>query len=338
MLQNRGGVRKYMVTSGVVTANVKVADCMEERRAALNNKKNGMFSYGDSIAAGNDSYGRVHILPFDLLLTWKDIPQSVRDRQRYNGVRLGQFRPPVFSSFSGMIVDRSNSGQNDEIARQQLEDTLVAFGWNADTPYTFGELSQDDSGLTAIVHGSFTTRNTGIKAIAPGKLVQWRAPPIGDSYANFMQKRERLPGYSQAQASNARLLAVLEEYDAGKSCESVVTDLALGILRKANAGGVQLDADTIRAAGAQALSGKSPLGFTIEEAMLLRAFDYGDIVAFAGPAAQSISGVPAADRDARDAALRKVNALGFILHNASQKVVGRSLNYSIPGGELHLVH
>lgn len=165
---NRGSARHDVVSSGLVVFNVDSSASIAEYRlssAAADPTKN---YWGPLLGKGPDANHRLHIRPWQLLLTHRrGGAKAMRDAvQSTNGRNIANLRMPVFSSFN-LYPKKSASAIYDEIE---------ALGFAADW-MVYGEPTQIDSGLACVVSGSFTTTNTGVSNWTPGMLLKWTPPP-----------------------------------------------------------------------------------------------------------------------------------------------------------------
>lgn len=361
--RTRGPAGKGYVTTGVVTANVKVSvEGIEFRAKHIDDQ---FFVIGTDLGAertGVDPRANVHIHQHEPLFTYSTISQEVKDKYRHPG-QLAQFRPATWSSFTRMntgvpknIFDRvvaTEEGKKaiHEVWREMFETSITFVGWSAE-PYTFNELTQLDNGVASIVAGSFTTEHTGVKDIHPCKLVQARAPPVA---AEFLQKydeeRYKHMGWSSGMAPG-RYTALLEEFDASEGCTGIMTRAAMQFTDFLHAQSAPTSAALFFDPTLAALFfADDALENTSVKDTLTSAHDavlsfcrmfpadmrLGVATALAGPGSAAWASLttppPYAERELY---MKAIGAVGACLHAQASKIVGKSLSFTPPGGQLHL--
>lgn len=349
-----GGVKQQLVTAGIITANVKVSSAGMEHRANYANKENYIIGSSVNAAAlgsGADPRGNVNIRPFDLLLTYKEVPKSELSKYSY-GQALAQFRPPTFSSFTGMDTgikteeyrrtgDDKTDYNSQELLRLRLQNKFVKIGFSADW-YTFNEATQKDSGVAAIVAGSFTTTHTGTDVIMPGQLVQWCAPPVVPEFIDkYVRARRTSPGYA-SQMQDGRFPALLEPFSAKNSAHTLVRQAAL-LVQKATQPAALLTLfgdkdgrDPLKASSALDAQSNAVTDFALAMAKMV-----GGGAADAQIMLDLLASAPAAgespqDQTRRNAMFTVVEAMAELFHITSEKIVGRSLGLAFPGQGLKM--
>jgi hypothetical protein len=350
-----GGLKQPMVTAGLITANVKVSSAGMEHRAQYANKENFIITLpgvAASLGFGADPRGNVNIRPFDLLFTYKHVPASELMRHS-SGQTLAQFRPPTFSSFTGMDTGIKKSDYErtsdvkmnfaqQEVLRQMVEDKLVKIGFSADW-YTFQEPTQKDSGVAAIVAGSFGTMHTGTSVIMPGQLVQWRAPPVVEEYIQEYSRLRRTNPNSASQMQDGRFPALLEPFDARTSTHAIV-NRAAKLLRTAFKGEklAELFREKIGRDPRKAVEKLDAQSNALADFVLSSPNpDANARVAAALSTLKTLALDPtklsAAEKIERTALYAAVDAMGELFHIASEKIVGRAINLAWSGQQLKLI-
>jgi hypothetical protein len=188
---NRNPTNGDVVSTNLITCNVMVAEkvaAMRMKNATL--RIPGYDVMGPAIGRGKDPAAALHIKPWRPLITYRDMSWRDVVETRRNGVLHPMLKLPVFGSFNGVTVKEGTT-------QDQFQDKYTMFGFSC-TFYSFEEQSQSDTELSAVVSGSFTTLNTGIKRFLPGDLVMWRAPYVDrEKREEFKQLRNRLGAVSE---------------------------------------------------------------------------------------------------------------------------------------------
>ena len=158
---NRGSAAKNLVTQGLVTMNVGNGESIVRAR----HETKGPNKFAPDTSFNGDAYAFDHVHQFQPLM----VPRTQARRslaQNLNMHSVGALTLEPFATFNGF--DHENK------TREEIEDEIDVIGFAA-TPYTYGEPTQTDSGIAAIIAGSFTTQNTGTSLLMPGQLLQWKA-------------------------------------------------------------------------------------------------------------------------------------------------------------------
>ena len=192
------------VSQGLVTFNCNTGDeVVAERRADDRAGKFGTEGFN------GDEYAHYHIHQWGGLVVdnanIKEAARLARDAYSADAARL-----PVSATFNGYHPE----GRSMEEIEQSF--TFVGF---AASPYTYGEVSQVNGGVAAIVQGSFSTRNTGTSTWHPGMRLMWRAWPMRPEDKPELDRlnglRRRLGGIDNANPLS-RYPVRLEECDLNK--------------------------------------------------------------------------------------------------------------------------
>lgn len=153
-------------TIGLVTVNYAVARNLgDSRQRALDTTQQDMV-IGASLSDGKDQYGNLHIRFFDPLFTDAVVP-GTESTAAYTD--LVETKSQVFTSFNGR-KKRHPKETNEQIMAR------VMFAGFAQGTFTFGAMTQDDSGVAGDVRAgeSIFWRAPESELGNPGDLIQWQ--------------------------------------------------------------------------------------------------------------------------------------------------------------------
>ena len=205
---NRGSQRKDLVTQGLVTFNCGSGKNIAEYRAKNAGSPNHFA--GVTSIASTDRGAALHVKPWELMLTFKDHGSMAKGYARSHISRnMTNLRPEPFTKFGGIK----------KASEAEFRKTLTPLGFAADY-HVYFEPSQMDLGVAAVVSGSFTTNNTGTEMWQPGALIKWGPPPMNpdaseaiDSVTRmFVDKRRKVGAVSPSEPADI-FPAVLSPFD-----------------------------------------------------------------------------------------------------------------------------
>lgn len=202
---NRGAAAKNIVSQGLVTMNVGSGErIVAERRADKSATR-----FAPDASYNGDAYAAHHVYQYQpLMVSRQSTKRSLVQSLTMHSVGALTLEP--FATFNGY-----NHGNR---TREEIEEDIDIIGF-AGTPYTYGEATQNDGGLAAIIAGSFTTQNTGTSSIVPGQLLQWKAYDMRDTADDkaaleaFHAKRRQTNAVSNSQPYG-RYQPRIEPFDA----------------------------------------------------------------------------------------------------------------------------
>ena len=153
-------------TTGLVTVNYAVARNLGDARQRALDTTNQDMVIGASLSDGKDQYGNLHIRFFDPLFADAVVP-GTETTAAYTD--LVETKSQVFTSFNGR-KKRSRQETNEQIMARTM------FAGFAQGTFTFGALTQDDSGVAGDVRAgeSIFWRAPEEEMGNPGDLVQWQ--------------------------------------------------------------------------------------------------------------------------------------------------------------------
>ena len=205
---NRGSQRKDLVTQGLVTFNCGSGKNIAEYRAKNAGSPNHFA--GVTSIASTDRGAALHVKPWELMLTFKDHGSMAKGYARSHISRnMTNLRPEPFTKFGGIK----------KASEAEFRKTLTPLGFAADY-HVYFEPSQMDLGVAAVVSGSFTTNNTGTEMWQPGALIKWSPPPmdptesvaIDSKTREFVEKRRKVGAVSPSEPADI-FPAVLSPFD-----------------------------------------------------------------------------------------------------------------------------
>lgn len=202
---NRGAAAKNIVSQGLVTMNVGSGErIVAERRADKSATR-----FAPDASYNGDAFAAHHVYQYQpLMVSRQSTKRSLVQSLTMHSVGALTLEP--FATFNGF-----NHGNR---TREEIEEDIDVIGF-AGTPYTYGEATQNDGGLAAIIAGSFTTQNTGTSSIVPGQLLQWKAYDMRDTADDkaaleaFHAKRRQTNAVSNSQPYG-RYQPRIEPFDA----------------------------------------------------------------------------------------------------------------------------
>ena len=338
----RRGDAKELVTQGLVTFNVDASTSVAEFRKQLASTSTDLSKYwGRGLTPkGTDGDRTLHVLPWQLLLTYKRGPTDVikklmKNRQARN---MANIRVPVFSTFN--MYPRTPT--------EQVYREITALGFSANY-HVFGEPTQVDGGLACVVSGSFSTTNTGISGWAPGMLIKWSPPPADPAELQRFEKQRENANAITAEYPKGYYPAILEpfnfDYDIRQYVQRRIAPWIAKLHTDAAAAANMLDfrrldlhkatdpdeeffmqllrADILRMA--PALGSLMPTGSTDRVALAK--------LLFPAPGA----GAPTLSRQEKQAAEDYFVIMCQAIHDVSSRTVGKSIDFCLPSGKGGLV-
>lgn len=153
-------------TIGLVTVNYAVARNLGDARQRALDTTDQDLVIGASLSDGKDQYGNLHIRFFDPLFTDAVVP-GTETSAAYTD--LVETKSQVFTSFNGR-KKRHPKETNEQIMARTM------FAGFAQGTFTFGAMTQDDSGVAGDVRAgeSIFWRAPESELGNPGDLVQWQ--------------------------------------------------------------------------------------------------------------------------------------------------------------------
>lgn len=169
-------------TAGLITTNLEIDGRIftskdDGRPNDVNNTKlvkQGYRFLDTQFSLGLDPFGLCHIVPGDLLMTYKRSPPT----DTRSGKDLGEVRQNVFPVWNGYKIPPHIKTQD------QFERGFAAAGFSGGF-YTYGALKQHESGGAGELRGGRSIYWRSAESGWPGELVMWTAPSI------FDEKREQ---------------------------------------------------------------------------------------------------------------------------------------------------
>lgn len=346
---NRGSAAKNLVTQGLVTMNVGNGESIVMAR----HQSKSATKFAPDTTFNGDAYAFDHVYQFQPLLVGRT--QARRSlAQQLNLHSVGALTLQPFATFNGF--------DHDNKSREEIEDEFDVIGFAA-TPYTYGEVTQTDSGIAAIIAGSFTTQNTGTSLLVPGMLLQWKAYDMRSTDADraaldsFHAKRRQTNAVSNSQPLG-RYQPRIEPFDPNKEARlylhnAMRDELAWAASNPTNADELMDFARLDNPALVRSLPPRRRLVMTKLRADHLFA---GSLAGFLGAggiyngqtnaqivaALQNAYGFVPTGNAALDATIQRSNGdmVGVAIdaiNNAARKVIAVSIGYSLPGGNVDVV-
>jgi hypothetical protein len=348
---NRGSAAKNLVTQGLVTMNVGNGESIVRAR----HETKGPNKFAPDTSFNGDAYAFDHVHQFQPLMVQRT--QARRSlAQNLNMHSVGALTLEPFATFNGF----DHEGKT----REEIEDEIDVIGFAA-TPYTYGEPTQTDSGIAAIIAGSFTTQNTGTSLLMPGQLLQWKAYDMRATDEDraaleaFHTKRRQTNAVSNSQPLG-RYQPRIEPFDPNKEARlflhnALRAELEWAASTPANAAEL-LNFDVLdNPALLRRLSPRRRMVMTKLRADLAFAASLREDLVSGGNAllgTGDVAGLITAVRRAyglipTDDAVKNATLARYsgdmhgvaidAINNAARKVVAVSIGYSLPGGNIDVV-